>query len=116
MSCLRQFHSHPDSISPSPLFFQEADAILPFPTVILAEPRRKRGWLVLHVEEERAKCCLFLRLGKMPVWERALPVICTPQLGNLLRSRCECDVSNLCASPTTQPDILLPAPLLANDS
>lgn len=116
MSCQRQFHLHPDSIAPSQLFYQEANAFHPFLRVPLTEPGRKRGWLILHAEEERARCCLVLILGKTPIWDTALPVIFTPQLRSLSRSQCECNMSNSCASPTTQPDVLLPVPLLANDS
>lgn len=87
--CLRQFHPHRGSISPSQLCYQEADALYPFPRVALAESRRKSGWFILHAEEERAKCCLFLRLGRKPVWDRASLVICTPQIRSFLCSRCE---------------------------
>lgn len=48
--------------------------------------------------------------------EKTEPGICTPLLQSLLCSQCECNGSNLCPSPSTQPAILLPKTPLASGS
>lgn len=81
-------HLHPGSIAPSQLFYQKADVLHPFFRATVAEPRRRRGWLILRAEE-RTKWCLVLRLGKTPVWDSDLPTVTQGPFVQPVQMQCE---------------------------